>query len=216
MTDPVSVPDAEPLDADGDAAGPDQPASEASDAGEDPAPDAPDHVDARDAAVADVGAASPVPDSQSPLADASSTVADGMTALAPPQISRGNPQGAYWDLIIRGVGLGKYEGKIVTVRLGRSEVPTERLGVAQARVEGGKFELSFLQVWETGKYKTKRAYIDVDQNGRCDAQADVAFLDERGSMIAALEVRAVPAPVSNTDFAMSRDLIADCKALNAE
>jgi len=149
------------------------------------------------------------------LADAALPPVEAGAVIDPARILRGDSPRSYWDLTVRGVALAHYEGKIVTVRLGLSERPPERIGLAQARIEGAAFELSFPQVWEASLYKAKLAFIDVDQNGRCDPAVDAVFSDYRAAMIGALELRESAAPAAQAAFSRSFDAETDCMALNA-
>jgi hypothetical protein len=80
--------------------------------------------------------------------------------LEPVRVIRGDSLEDGWqDLTIRGVALHDYEGKVVTVRLGKPDRAPERLGSGQVRVEAGAFELFFPGVWESSLYKSKLVYM---------------------------------------------------------
>ena len=138
--------------------------------------------------------------------------------LEPVRVIRGDPaEDTWWDLTLQGVGLAAYEGKIVTARIGVPELPPERLGSGQVRIEGGGFSLFFLEVWEGTLYKKKRAYLDVNDNGRCDAGADFVYSDSRGTRTPdfVLTLRDPGADGATDDIRPSADPASDCAAFNA-
>jgi hypothetical protein len=129
-------------------------------------------------------------------------------------VLRGDPSATYWDLRVRGIGLDRFEGRQIVVRLGGLEDASERLATGSARVSGGSFELFFPQAWEANLYKLKRAYIDVDGNGSCSAAQDLVFMDARAAKIEVLEVRDQVSSPTRTDFARASDPAGECAALN--
>lgn len=136
--------------------------------------------------------------------------------LEPVRVIRGDPeQSSWWDLTLQGVELAGYEGKIVTARIGDPERAPERLGSGQARVEGAEFSLFFPQVWEESLYKYKRVYLDVNENGSCDAGADLVFHDARATPDFVLTLRAPAESPERTDLRQSSDPEADCAVFNA-
>lgn len=160
-----------------------------------------------DAAPPDAGAAEDV-------VEVHDSPEDGGTPLEPVRVIRGDPaQQEWWDLSVRGAALQAFEGMIATVRIGDPSAPPERLGSAQARIEGGAFALTFPAVWEAARYKYKRAFIDTDGNGRCDADVDAVFADQRGARIDALTLQP-DATSTPAIFPASREPAADCAALN--
>jgi hypothetical protein len=104
-------------------------------------------------------------------------------------VIRGDPQGSFVNLTIRGIALGDHEGELVTVRLGRPDRPPERLGSGRARIRDGTFELFFPAVWEDGLYKQKLVHIDVDGDGTCTSARDRVFQDFRAVLNPELTVR---------------------------
>lgn len=131
------------------------------------------------------------------------------------RVIRGAQANSYWDLTIRGVDLAQHEHRVVTVRIGNPAAPLERLGSGQARVSGGTFEVFFPQVWEAGLYKHKRAFIDVDGDGRCEPATDGVYDDLRGMPHFELTVHSTD---EDSQFAMrfASDAAATCAALNAD
>jgi hypothetical protein len=107
----------------------------------------------------------------------------------PVTVIRGDPQGSFVNLTIRGIALDDHEGELVTVRLGRPDRPPERLGSGSARIRDGTFELFFPAVWEVGLYKQKLVHIDVDGDGTCTSARDRLFQDSRGATTPELTVR---------------------------
>lgn len=91
------------------------------------------------------------------------------------RIIRGLADDEYWDLTVVGARLHASERKVVTVRIGRSEDPDERLGSGHALIENGTFELTFRSVWEASRYKMKLAFIDVDDDGTCTPEIDAVY-----------------------------------------
>jgi hypothetical protein len=140
------------------------------------------------------------------------------SVLAPVRVIRGDPeQWTWWDLTLQGVELAAYEGKIATARIGDPKRAPERLGSGQARVEAGEFSLFLPDVWEEALYKDKRAYLDVNENGRCDTGADLVFHDARATPDFVLTLRASDANTDpgRTDLRRSTDPEADCAVFNA-
>jgi hypothetical protein len=137
-------------------------------------------------------------------------------ALEPVRVIRGDPdQSTWWDLTLQGVDLAAYEGKTVTARVGDPERSPERLGSGQARVQAGSFSLFFSEVWETALYKYKRVYVDVNEDGSCDAAADLVFHDARGTPDFVLMVREPGADRARADLPLSRNPEADCAVFNS-
>jgi hypothetical protein len=84
-------------------------------------------------------------------------------------------QAIYFALEIEGQGFTGLDGRIVTVRIGRSVASfSECLGSAQVRVDNGSFSLRMPPILEDGLYKQKLLHIDIDGDGTCTA-ADVMF-----------------------------------------
>lgn len=135
-------------------------------------------------------------------ADAAATLdADNAPALAPVRVIRGEPaqDGGEWDdLTIEGTHLEAYEGHVVTVRIGLPDRPPERLGSGQARIEDGAFTLTIPRVWERDFYKPKAVLIDVNDDGLCSANLDVATVDYRAVSLGKLLVR--PEATGQLDF----------------
>ena len=137
------------------------------------------------------------------------------TALEPVRVIRGDPdETTWWDLMLQGVDLGAYDGKTVTARIGHPERPPERLGSGQTRVQDGSFSLFFPEVWESSLYKYKRAYIDVNENGSCDA-ADLVFHDARATPDFVMTVRNPDAERAPADLPLSTTPEADCEVFNS-
>ncbi len=147
-------------------------------------------------------------------ADAGPGPSTDAAASTPPSVARGDPSASYWDLRVRGVGLDRFEGKEVVVRLGRIDSPGERLAAGSARIANGSFELFFPQAWEAKVYKLKRGYIDAQGNGRCDAAQDLVFIDTRATQIDVLNVPADLSMSTGTDFVRAFYPDEDCAALN--
>lgn len=138
------------------------------------------------------------------------------TTLEPVRVIRGaKEQATWWDLTIQGVDLEAYEGKIATARIGHPDRPPERLGSGQARVEAGSFRLFFPEVWEATLYKYKRVYIDVNENGSCDAEADLVFRDSRATPDFVLTLRDSRHGAALSDLPVSREPEADCAVFNS-
>lgn len=130
------------------------------------------------------------------------------------RVVRGDPRTkVFWDLTIRGVALEEYEGKVVTVRLGKPDRAPERLGSGQARIEGGAFALFFPEVWEASVYKQKLVYIDVDEDGSCDLVSDMLFADNRAQASAELVMRG--SGEHQRDGFPASDSASDCALFNS-
>jgi hypothetical protein len=139
---------------------------------------------------------------------------DAGAPLEPVRVIRGDSaQQSWWDLSVRGAALQAFEGMIATVRIGDPGAPPERLGSGQARIEAGAFALTFPAVWEATLYKHKRAFIDTDGNGHCDAQLDAVFADQRGARVDSLTLQQ-GGTNSPEFFPTSSEPAADCAALN--
>ena len=132
--------------------------------------------------------------------------ADG--GLAPVRIIRGDPSATSWySLSIEGHGLASEEGRVVTVRIGIPERPPERLGSAQARIEGGAFRIDLPQGAEISLYKRKLLFIDVEGDGVCTAGVDHVYSDSRaqeGDLTLTL-ADSVPAPAADAAMRLATD-----------
>jgi hypothetical protein len=138
--------------------------------------------------------------------DADGGSADG--GLAPARIIRGDPSATSWySLSIEGHGLANEEGRVVTVRIGIAERSPERLGSAQARIEGGAVRIDLPKAAEISLYKRKLLFIDVDSDGTCTAGVDHVYSDYRaqeGDLTLTLS-DSVPGPASDAAMRLATD-----------
>ena len=102
---------------------------------------------------------------------------DAGSVLEPIRVSGGNPDAAeqYHDGRFVGVGLGQWEGAVVTFRIG-SETGVWRLGSGQVRIVDGGFDVLLPDV-NPPTYQLKLAHIDADGSGACDV-GEPAFADQ--------------------------------------
>ena len=140
--------------------------------------------------------------------------------LAPVRIIRGDPSATSWySLSIDGHGLANEDGRVVTARIGVAERPPERLGSAQARIEGGAFRIDLPQACEISLYKRKLVFIDLDGDGTCTAGVDHVYSDARaqeGDLTLTLS-DSVPVPASDAAMRLQTDAAtaaASCQVFN--
>jgi hypothetical protein len=117
-----------------------------------------------DASVGDASA--PAPDSGT-APDTRDGAEGGGAALETVRVFGAAPDGgATFDLRIVGTGLGVYEGRVVTFRIGLPN-GLHVAGAGQARVVGGAFDVLFPGVLEP-IYAPKVVHFDANASGACD------------------------------------------------
>jgi hypothetical protein len=141
--------------------------------------------------------------------------ADFSSAATDVTIIRGDPakRFATGTFVARGFG-PEYEGRLVFVRVGMPSRPPERLGAGTARFRDGGFSLPLPMGIELSLYKAKYAFVDVDGDGVCTADKDVAYQDFSfldGDLTFVLE-GSVPAAMGAAERTMLRTRGADVAA----
>jgi len=138
------------------------------------------------------------------------------------RIIRGDPNARGWfNCDFEGHGLSSDDGRVVTARIGTPDRSPERLGLGQARVEGGVFRIEFPQGCESDLYKRKLLFVDVDADGSCTPGVDRVYEDYRflDTDLTFTLIDSVPRPTGppapgTSVMSRSRDEATDCQFLN--
>jgi len=134
------------------------------------------------------------------------------------RIIRGDPTQTMWfTFAIEGHGLAGDEGRLVTARIGVPELPPERLGAGQVRIQDGAFRIEFPLGCEFSLYKRKLLFVDVDADGICTPGVDRVYSDYRAveSDITIMLSDSVPRPQTDLQMLLATtDTASSCQALN--
>lgn len=101
----------------------------------------------------------------------------------PIEMRGGMAENAFADIRFAGSGLTRFEGRMVTIRVGGPVpiyFPRERTAVGRAPVSGGAFRLEFPRAREVDLYKPFGLFFDVDGDGKCTPGIDEGYLGATG------------------------------------